>query len=62
MWIDLQADLEKTRQILAASQKGEIIIRLEVARPNGLAGFNLYGARMGAYPVEPTLFVECMVQ
>ena len=54
----LQADADKAREILAASVNGEIIARFEVPRAAGANGLNLYGARMGAYPVAPTVFLE----
>ncbi len=54
----LQADGEKAREILAASRNGEIIVRFEVPRTAGANGLNLYGARMGAYPVAPTVFLD----
>ena len=61
----LHADAETTRRILAASQNGELTVRFEVPRsasahsPHASAnGLNLYGARMGAYPIGPTLFLD----
>jgi hypothetical protein len=54
----LPADRETARRVLAASTEGRIVVRLEVPREGTPGGLNLYGARMGAYPLDPTLFVE----
>ncbi len=54
----LQVDAAKAREILAASENGEIIVRFEVPRVAGANGLNLYGERMGAYPVAPTVFLD----
>jgi hypothetical protein len=35
-----------------------VVVRFEVPRSGVRGGLNLYGARMGAYPVDPTLFVD----
>ena len=56
--ITLQADRETAQQILAASQSGELLVRFEVPRSTSANGLNLYGARMGATPVAPTLFLD----
>ena len=54
----LQADRETTQRILAAGHNGELIVRFEVPRSTSANGMNLYGARMGATPVAPTLFLD----
>ena len=33
-------------------------VRFEVPRTGRMGGLNLYGARMGAFPVDPTLFID----
>ena len=40
-----------------AIQSGRLLIRFEVPR-SAAGGINLYGARMGAYPVDPTVFLD----
>jgi hypothetical protein len=54
----LEADAETAQRILAASTSGEIKIRFEVPRTGRAGGLNLYGARMGAFPVDPTLIID----
>jgi hypothetical protein len=54
----MQADAETVRRVLAGARNGELTLRFEVPRSGRMGGFNLYGARMGAYPVDPTLLVE----
>lgn len=54
----LHADATLTRRILAASRQGKLMIRFEVPRDGFVGGLNLYGARMGAYPVDPTVFLD----
>lgn len=60
----LEADAALTRRILAAAPDGRLVVRLEVPgsrreRTAGAqGGLNLYGDRMGAYPVAPTLFLD----
>jgi hypothetical protein len=44
--------------VLAASRNGELRLRFEVPRAGWMGGLNLYGARLGAYPVDPTLLIE----
>jgi hypothetical protein len=53
----LEADPETVQRILAASLNGEVTLRFEVPRTGRAGGLNLYGARMGAFPVDPTLFI-----
>ncbi len=55
---EFTADAETTRRILESTQNGEITVRFEVPRTGRAGGLNLYGARMGAFPVEPTLLLE----
>jgi hypothetical protein len=52
------ADAPLARRILAASKDGRLVVRLEVPRTGTPGGLNLYGSRMGAYPVAPTLFID----
>jgi hypothetical protein len=54
----MEADAETARQMLSASEKREILVRFEVPRTGWMGGLNLYGARMGAFPLDPTLFIE----
>ncbi len=54
----LEADGDTARRIVAACENGELIVRFEVPRTGKMGGLNLYGARAGAFPVDPTLFVE----
>ena len=54
----LQVGAAKAREVLAASPNGELIARFEVPRAAGANGLNLYGERMGAYPVAPTVFLD----
>jgi hypothetical protein len=53
--IDLEAGGDLLRHIVEnTTQGGRLIVRFEV--PAG--GLNLYGSRMGAYPVAPTVFLD----
>jgi hypothetical protein len=54
----LQADAGTAQRVLAAAPDRRLVIRFEVPRSGVRGGLNLYGARIGAYPVEPTLFVD----
>lgn len=55
----VEADAGSTRQILAAAQKdGVLRVRLEVPRTGKAGGLNLYGGRLGAFPVEPTVLLD----
>jgi predicted transcriptional regulator len=54
----LEAGTEVAQEVLKASREGQVVIRFEVPRAGRRGGLNLYGARMGAYPVDPTLFVD----
>jgi hypothetical protein len=53
----LQADAGTAQRVLAAPNR-RVVVRFEVPRSGVRGGLNLYGARMGAYPVDPTLFVD----
>jgi hypothetical protein len=69
-----EADEATTQRIFAASQgsddetqsapvaqgvqAGRLLIRFEVPRGGIAGGVNLYGARMGAYPLDPTIFLD----
>jgi hypothetical protein len=55
---ELKADAETARRIVAASKGGEMILRFEIPRTGKMGGLNLYGSRMGAFPVDPTLFID----
>jgi hypothetical protein len=54
------ADAETAKQVLAAANNGRLTVRFEVPRTTGAKanGLNLYGERMGAFPVAPTLILE----
>ena len=54
----LQADKETAQRVFAAAHNGELVVRFEVPRSTSANGLNLYGARMGATPVAPTLFLD----
>jgi hypothetical protein len=61
----LEADEATTRRIFEAAQSGapgvqagRLLIRFEVPRGGVAGGINLYGARMGAYPVDPMVFLD----
>ncbi len=56
--IEMEGDSELVRRILAAARGRELVLRIESPRTAGGDGFNLYGARMGAYPIDPMLFLE----
>jgi hypothetical protein len=54
----LAADAAKTRQILDAAREGTLSVRFEVPRSGTRGGLNLYGARLGAYPIDPMLILD----
>lgn len=55
----LVADADAARQALAAAaQNGQLTLRFEITRTGTMGGLSLYGERMGAFPVAPTLIVE----
>jgi hypothetical protein len=56
--ISLEADADQTAQILDAVRDGALTVRFEVPRDGVRGGLNLYGDRMGATPVAPTLFLD----
>ena len=49
---------KRAAKVLAAAKDGEIAVRFEAPRSGRAGGLNLYGARMGAFPVDPTLFLD----
>ncbi|MGH2367229.1 MAG: hypothetical protein ACRDI2_03440, partial [Chloroflexota bacterium] len=53
-----QADAALTRRVLDNVQGDRLIIRFEVPQGPAAGGLNLYGSRMGAFPVEPTIFLD----
>jgi len=56
--VKLEADEATTRRIIDEAQGGRLLIRFEVPRGGAAGGLNLYGARMGAYPLDPTVFLD----
>lgn len=56
--IDLQVEKDTVQRILAARPEDDIMVRFEVPRTGKSTGLNLYGARAGAYPLDPTLLLE----
>jgi hypothetical protein len=54
----LDADPVLTRRIVENTQGGRLIVRFEVPLGGTAGGLNLYGARMGAYPLAPTIFLD----
>lgn len=54
----LIADRDTASQVLARSSDGRLVLRFEVPRGSAAGGINLYGARMGAYPIDPTLLLR----
>jgi hypothetical protein len=58
----LEADAAAARRMLRreVSPGGHVTVRFEVPRRPGAlrSGLSLYGARMGAYPLDPTLFLD----
>jgi hypothetical protein len=56
--VDLAADAALTRRIVENGQGGRLIVRFEVPAGGVAGGLNLYGVRMGAYPLAPTVFLE----
>lgn len=55
----LSADADTTRRVLDAVQNSAITVRFEIPHGAGrTGGLNLYGSRMGAFPVAPTLFLD----
>lgn len=55
--ITMEADSASTRAILAADSR-RLRVRFEVPRGSNAGGLNLYGARAGAYPLNPTVFID----
>ncbi len=56
----LDADAATARRIIAAAQGGLLRVRFEVPRTGIRGGLNLYGARMGTYPLDPTVFIDLL--
>jgi hypothetical protein len=56
--VTLPADAGAARRMLGAGDGQAVTVRFAVARGTGAGGLSLYGARMGAYPLDPTLFVD----
>lgn len=56
--ISLQVDRATAQRILAETQRGKLLVRFEIPRTGIQGGLNLYSARLGAYPVDPTLFID----
>jgi hypothetical protein len=56
---DVVVPLERVQEILAAAEPGCLTARFEVRKEaEKRGGISLYGARMGAYPLDVLLFVE----
>ena len=55
---DLEAGGDLLRHIVENTQGGRLIVRFEVPAGGLAGGLNLYGSRMGAYPVAPTVFLD----
>lgn len=56
--VELAADGETARRMLADAKDGHLAVRFEVPRATPRGGLNLYGARLGAYPIDPMLLIE----
>src|SRR5581483_5819190 len=41
-----------------AAETRRLVVRFEVPRDGQRGGLNLYGSRMGAYPIDPTIFLD----
>lgn len=57
----LRMDAETSGRMLQETQTGHdgrLLVRFEVPRTGVAGGLNLYGARMGAYPIDPVLLIE----
>ncbi|HEX2036516.1 MAG TPA: glycoside hydrolase family 2 TIM barrel-domain containing protein, partial [Chloroflexota bacterium] len=54
----LEADTDLTRRILDGALGGRLIVRFDVPRSRAAGGLNLYGSRVGAFPVTPTIFLD----
>ena len=53
----VQADAAQTRRILETGD-GRLLVRFEAPRGGRSGGLNLYGARAGAFPLNPTIFLD----
>ena len=56
--VNLEADEATTQRILGDAQGGRLLVRFEVPRGRAAGGINLYGARMGSFPLDPTIFLD----
>jgi hypothetical protein len=54
----MEVDRATAQRILAESQRGKILIRFEVPAIGIQGGLNLYGSRLGAYPLDPMLLID----
>ena len=54
----LAADAARTRRIIELARDGTLNLRFEVPRSGVRGGINLYGGRLGAYPIDPMLIFE----
>ena len=55
---DIVANGETAARILAATVHGQLAVRFEVPRSGLRGGLNLYGARLGAYPIDPMVILD----
>lgn len=55
---DLEARGEEARAIAERARRGAIRVRFEVRAGERCGGLSLFGERMGAYPLAPTLLLE----
>ena len=55
---DIVANGETAARILAATVNGQLAVRFEVPRSGLRGGLNLYGARLGAYPIDPMVILN----
>jgi hypothetical protein len=54
----LEAGQAAAARVLNAARDGQVVVRFEVPQTGTRGGLTLYGERMGATPVAPTLFVD----
>ncbi|CAA9292764.1 MAG: GH2 [uncultured Chloroflexi bacterium] len=54
----LSVDADTARRIIAEAKDERLLIRFEVPRTGVPGGLNLYGARMGAYPIDPVVILD----
>lgn len=53
----LEAEGEQARSIAQRARRGAIRVRFEARAGERCGGFSLFGERMGAYPLAPTVFL-----